>query len=72
LNNKNKKMRNIYLLILIVFVIIEERIAVDDLYKILGLKRSASKGDIKKAYRTKARDTHPDKNLKDQEAASSI
>lgn len=33
-----------------------------DLYTILGLKRTASKQDIKKAYRQKAKDTHPDKN----------
>ena len=33
-----------------------------DLYSILGLKRSASQQEIKKAYRQKAKDTHPDKN----------
>ena len=30
-------------------------------YSVLGLKRSASDEDIKQAFRTKARETHPDK-----------
>jgi DnaJ-class molecular chaperone len=34
----------------------------DDLYAVLGLKRSATVQEIKKAYRQKAKDTHPDKN----------
>lgn len=33
-----------------------------DLYKLLGVDRSAPKQAIKKAYRKKALDTHPDKN----------
>mmetsp|Transcript_5518 Transcript_5518/g.12642 ORF Transcript_5518/g.12642 Transcript_5518/m.12642 type:complete len:457 (-) Transcript_5518:64-1434(-) len=33
-----------------------------DLYKLLGVARSASTQEIKKAYRRKALDTHPDKN----------
>ena len=31
----------------------------DDLYKVLGVDKTASLNEIKKAYRSKARDTHP-------------
>ena len=33
-----------------------------DPYKVLGVNRKSSQSQIKKAYREKARETHPDKN----------
>ena len=39
-----------------------------DYYKILGVDKSATKSDIKKAYRKLARKHHPDLNPNDKEA----
>lgn len=36
--------------------------AVEDYYKTLGLDKSASERDIKRAYRTLSKKYHPDKN----------
>ena len=39
-----------------------------DPYKVLGLRKGASEEQIKKAYRSLARDLHPDKNMGDPHA----
>ncbi|KAJ3126341.1 Uridine-cytidine kinase-like 1 [Nowakowskiella sp. JEL0407] len=41
----------------------------EDYYKVLGLDRSASEADIKKAYRREALKWHPDKNPENREEA---
>jgi molecular chaperone DnaJ len=40
-----------------------------DLYEVLGIQRNASQDEIKKAYRRKAKESHPDANPGDASAA---
>ena len=43
-----------------------------DFYETLGISKGASEGEIKKAYRKKAIQYHPDKNPGDKEAEANF
>ena len=45
---------------------------VDDPYKVLGISRDATKDEIKRAYRKKAKEYHPDLHPNDPEAAKKM
>lgn len=55
-------MRSLSLLLGILLLLLPLALCAEDLYKILGLDKSASEKDIKKAYRTLSKKFHPDKN----------
>jgi len=59
-----------FTLLVILLAIVRHAYAAADYYKTLGLTRSASDDQIKRAYRKLALKYHPDKNQGDEKAAS--
>lgn len=55
-------MRLLQLIFGILLLLLPLVFCAEDYYKILGLDKSASEKDIKKAYRTLSKKYHPDKN----------
>lgn len=53
-------LRFIFVLAVVLFSVVV--IAAEDYYKVLGLDKSASEKDIKRAYRRLSKKYHPDKN----------
>lgn len=51
-----------FLLVISVLLILPLTLCAEDYYKILGVDKSASERDIKRAYRTLSKKFHPDKN----------
>lgn len=51
-----------FALVVVLLVLVSLVLAAEDYYKILGLDKSASEKDIKRAYRTLSKKFHPDKN----------
>lgn len=55
-------MRLACLFLAIALCLVQLVLAAEDYYKTLGLDKSASERDIKRAYRTLSKKYHPDKN----------
>jgi preprotein translocase subunit Sec63 len=75
-------MKKILLLLLFVFAIINtcegakgkvpqkaKEVAKEDFYKVLGVKKNVDEKGLKKAYRKKSLEHHPDKNPDNREEA---
>ncbi|KAL3477345.1 hypothetical protein BJX99DRAFT_226416 [Aspergillus californicus] len=61
-------LRSVLISFAVALLLVQLVLAAEDFYKILGLDKSASEKDIKRAYRTLSKKFHPDKNPGDDSA----
>ena len=55
-------MLKFWLILTLTFSIIESKVRKENFYQILGVRRNATKKEIKKAYRKLVKKYHPDNN----------
>ena len=61
--------KNHYITLLIIFLLFPNIFCGEDYYKLLGVKRSASKSEIRRAFKKLSLKYHPDKNKDNPEKA---
>lgn len=66
---KSFQVWSIALLQVALILLVQQVSAGRDFYQILGIRKTAAKNEIKKAYRKLAKELHPDKNQDDPEAS---
>lgn len=66
---KSFRVWSILLLHVALILLVQQVAAGRDFYNILGIRKTAAKNEIKKAYRKLAKELHPDKNQDDPDAS---